>query len=556
MSRIAWAWLWGMLAVVFCGMATPVAAREYRLENLLCVGGAVSASEAFDLPAHDLDCSTSRFANRSPFLRTHADVAAVIPTGEGELWWQTDPSSFDSMLLRFSYANGEQRLVDIDPQMAARNWFARTRFSVPIPRVDAALVSIDAVIERPRTYATARDVRLIAAGEAAEQHYAASLVYALICGLLIAPLVFDLFFLRMLRSRFILWHAGMTLGLLGFVYFNSGLVFAFFPDLPLEVRYQFNTLSLTLAIACAVMFALDIVEDGFIAARLRKLLLGLVAFMLGVRFAMMLDLEVWRMNSHNLYLFSILPVSAALIAAIVCAFKRGSRVAIYLVAAFLPILIAALIRLLIELSAVSAAFPIDDLLFLTMVLLVLATSAAVGDRFMVLRVERDRARINALKMQRMAHSDALTGVANRRAFDAIERIERGQALIMADIDHFKAINDTQGHAVGDAVLADTASRLKRAFSSDRTAQIYRLGGEEFAVIFECRDSQVLRDKAEAARREVERVLRRREDDLPSVTISIGGALGRGRPLVSVYKDADSTLYRAKQAGRNRVVISA
>lgn len=556
MSRIAWAWLWGMLAVAFCGIATPAAAREYRLENLLCVGGAVSASEAFDLPAHDLDCSTSRFANRSPFLRTHADVAAVIPTGEGELWWQTDPSSFDSMLLRFSYANGEQRLVDIDPQMAARNWFARTRFSVPIPRVDAALVSIDAVIERPRTYATARDVRLIAAGEAAEQHYAASLVYALICGLLIAPLVFDLFFLRMLRSRFILWHAGMTLGLLGFVYFNSGLVFAFFPDLPLEVRYQFNTLSLTLAIACAVMFALDIVEDGFIAARLRKLLLGLVAFMLGVRFAMMLDLEVWRMNSHNLYLFSILPVSAALIAAIVCAFKRGSRVAIYLVAAFLPILIAALIRLLIELSAVSAAFPIDDLLFLTMVLLVLATSAAVGDRFMVLRVERDRARINALKMQRMAHSDALTGVANRRAFDAIERIERGQALIMADIDHFKAINDTQGHAVGDAVLADTASRLKRAFSSDRTAQIYRLGGEEFAVVFECCDSQVLRDKAEAARREVERVLRRREDDLPSVTISIGGALGRGRPLVSVYKDADSALYRAKQAGRNRVVISA
>lgn len=556
MSRIAWAWLWGMLAVVFCGIATPAAAREYRLEDLLCVGGAASASEAFDLPAHDLDCSTSRFANRSPFLRTHADVAAVIPTGEGELWWQTDPSSFDSMLLRFTYANGEQRLVDIDPQMAARNWFARTRFSVPIPRVDAALVSIDAVIERPRTYATARDVRLITASEAARQHYAASLVYALICGLLVAPLIFDLLFLRMLRSRFILWHAGMTFGLLGFVYFNSGLVFASFPNLPLEARYQLNTLSLTLAIACAVMFALDIVEDGFIAARLRKLLLGLVAFMLGVRFAMMLDLEVWRMNSHNLYLFSILPVSVALIAAIVCAFKRGSRVAIYLVAAFLPILIAALIRLLIELSVVSAAFPIDDLLFLTMVLLVLATSAAVGDRFMVLRVERDRARINALKMQRMAHSDALTGVANRRAFDAIERIERGQALIMADIDHFKSINDTQGHAVGDAVLADTASRLKRAFSADRTAQIYRLGGEEFAVVFECRDSQVLRDKAEAARREVERVLRRREDDLPSVTISIGGALGRGRPLVSVYKDADSALYRAKQAGRNRVVISA
>ena len=555
MGQRAFAWLWGMLAVVLCGIATPASARDYHLEDLLCVGGAVSASEAFDLPAHALDCSTTRFANRSPFLRTHADVVGLVPSGEGALFWQTDPSSFDSMLLLFTYDNGEQRLVDVDPQMAGRNWFVRTRFSVPVPEVDAELIAIDAVIERPRTYATARDVRLVAVGEAMKQHYSRSLVYALVCGLLIAPLIFDLLFLRMLRSRFILWHMGLTFGLLGFVYFNSGLVFASFPDFPLDARYQLNTLTLAFATACAVMFALDITEEGFVAAGIRKVLIALVTFMLVIRFAMMLDLEIWRMNDYNLYLFSILPVSIALIAAIFCAFKRGSRVAIYLLAAFFPILIGGVIRLLMEFTFVSKNFPIDDLLFLAMVLLVLGTSAAVGDRFMVLRVERDRARINALKMQRMAHSDALTGVANRRAFDALERIEDGQALIMADIDHFKAINDAMGHAVGDAVLADTAGTFRRAFSDDKSARIYRLGGEEFAVVFDCWDQQTLRDTAEAVRRKVDGVKRRREGDLPNVTISIGGTLGRGRSLARVYEEADKALYRAKQSGRNRVVIS-
>ena len=549
------AWLWVTLAVALCGFATPAAARDIPLEPYLCVGGAASASEAFDLPAEELDCSASRFDNYSQYVRSSADIPAILDGNEGGLVWQTDPSSFDAMLLRFIYANGETRLVDIDPQMAARNWFVRSRFSVPVPKVEAGLVAVDAVVQRPRTNATLRDARLVSASEARHLQSTRSLLYALVCGLLIAPIVFDVFFLRLLRSRFMLWHVGMTFWFLGLVYFYSGLVFISFPDLPLEARYQLNTLTLVLGIACTVMFVLDILEAGMVSASMRKALGLLVALMLAVKLATMFDVESWRMRSHSLLLASILPVGAAILAIVFRALHRKSRTAVFLLIAVLPVVVGGLLRILWSLTSLPIPSLVSDLTFVGLAVLVLGTSAAVGDRFMVLRVERDRARMNAIKMQRMAHSDALTGVGNRRAFEGVGDLAADEALLMADIDHFKAINDTKGHAIGDAVLVDTANRLKRVFARDDSARLFRLGGEEFGIIFRCASSSELRDAGEAIRREMQSAKRRREDDLPGITISVGGALGRGRSIQQAFAEADAALYRAKKAGRNKVVIS-
>lgn len=544
-----------VLAVAMCSIAAPASARDYLLEDRICVGGGASVDEAFSIPAKALDCSAMRFANRSHFVRTHADVYSLPETASHDYVWQTDPASFDSMLVRFTYANGEQRLIDVDHQMAVRNWSPDTSFIIPVPDTGAKLIAIDTVIERPRTFNVAKAARLVSAEIARQEYYSRSLVFALVCGLLLVPFIFDFLFLRMLRSRFIAWHAGMTLGALGFVFFNSGLVFLLFPAMPLELRYQANTITLTFAVACAVMFVLEIAEEGVISEQIRNVLLALTAFMVGTRFAAMFDFEPWRVLVHNLHMMSLVPLGIAILVAIGVAFKRRSRAAVFLLVAFVPMAIGGIAALLLALSMVAAERAVTDFLLWSLVLLVLATSAAVGDRFMVLRVERDRANIHAIKMQRMALSDALTGVSNRRAFDSLGTIPEGQALIIADIDHFKAINDERGHLMGDAVLADTATRMRRVLVDYRGADIFRLGGEEFAVVVPCSDRISLREIAESLRRAVDGGKRRRADDLAPVTISIGGALGHGRNLHDVYADADGALYRAKQAGRNRVVIA-
>lgn len=555
MRLFGFACLWGVLAALMWSVAGPAAARHLQLEHLLCVGGASSASEAFALPVETLDCSGSRFGNRSRFVRTHVDVSQSMTFGGQPLVWQTDPATFDAMLVRFTYADGERRLIDVDPQMAARNWFARTRFSVPVPQTETDLVAVDVVVDRPRTEALTREARLVTRSVAQRQHYIRSLIYALACGLLLAPLVFDFLFMRMLRSRFIAWHAGMTFGLLGFVYFNSGLVFLTFPNFPLDIRFHLNTLTLAFAIACAVMFVFSILEKGLTPRWLERVLIGLTGVMLLAKAITLFDFEQWRIGSHSFFLATMFPLAIALVTTVGCALRKGSRVAFFLMVALAPIVIGGIIQFLVVISVVPARFPLDDYLFAAMVVLVLGTTTAVGDRFMVLRVERDRANIRAIKLQRMAHSDALTGVANRRAFERIERISEGEALLVADIDHFKAINDQRGHLTGDAVIAETAKRLRDAFPPEWEATIYRLGGEEFAVICACPDVSTLREIAERLRHSVEAGERRRADDVPAVTISIGGAMGHGRPMRSVYAEADSALYRAKKTGRNRVAIA-
>ncbi len=173
---------------------------------------------------------------------------------------------------------------------------------------------------------------------------------------------------------------------------------------------------------------------------------------------------------------------------------------------------------------------------------------------------------------RLAYHDELTGLPGRRALD-----ERLQGLgpvcsfAMVDVDHFKQFNDTHGHNTGDQVLKLVAARLAE-ISGGGTA--YRYGGEEFAVVFpDCRVEEAL-PHLEAMRGQIEHYkMAVRSEDRPrdprkgskrrasispdktlSVTVSIGVA---GRDDVattpaSVLRAADEALYRAKEAGRNRV----
>lgn len=166
--------------------------------------------------------------------------------------------------------------------------------------------------------------------------------------------------------------------------------------------------------------------------------------------------------------------------------------------------------------------------------------------------------------RRQALTDGLTGVSNRRGFDedlavAVEQATASRdplCLVMIDIDHFKKLNDTFGHQVGDEVL-----RLVARVINDSVVQPHktaRYGGEEFAVILPetCLAAAVqvaerIRDKI--AKRRI--VKRSTGTNLGSVTVSAGAAeLCAGEPCDALLERADSALYRAKQQGRNQVVV--
>ncbi len=173
-----------------------------------------------------------------------------------------------------------------------------------------------------------------------------------------------------------------------------------------------------------------------------------------------------------------------------------------------------------------------------------------------------RLRENLEQVRRDALTDALTNLANRKAFDdhldaaCAASDERGEALTLAvlDIDHFKTFNDTWGHQTGDQVLRYVASVIGRVAASPRMAA--RFGGEEFAMVFPHESAAQVKAALEAVRREIaSRTLRRRStnDELGAVTISAGFAVRRPEETASsLLERADAALYISKRAGRNQV----
>lgn len=165
-------------------------------------------------------------------------------------------------------------------------------------------------------------------------------------------------------------------------------------------------------------------------------------------------------------------------------------------------------------------------------------------------------------LQRITLKDTLTGVYNRRYIN--ERLpvditnavitEQGLSIIMADIDHFKKINDTYGHSMGDMVLREFAQNLSRNLKR-QADWVARYGGEEFLICIPGSSLENAEKIAERLRASVEGNVINRDTVPVKVTASFGvSAIDsiQGKDLSSFIDEADKKLYAAKQKGRNRV----
>lgn len=157
-----------------------------------------------------------------------------------------------------------------------------------------------------------------------------------------------------------------------------------------------------------------------------------------------------------------------------------------------------------------------------------------------------------------AQTDSLTGLLNRRAlFDRFGKAELpvGTAVLMFDIDHFKQINDRQGHAAGDAVIQQFAAILRRNLHDDDS--MARIGGEEFCAVLQPMPVDQAKLVAERIRTDFEQAAVRLLSENIRSTVSVGVATsGADESFSSVLNRADSALYKAKDNGRNRVTAAA
>ncbi|WP_271007300.1 GGDEF domain-containing protein [Paucibacter sp. B51] len=165
------------------------------------------------------------------------------------------------------------------------------------------------------------------------------------------------------------------------------------------------------------------------------------------------------------------------------------------------------------------------------------------------------------EVRELALTDGLTGLANRRALDedmaqalsGAAQSGRSFAVLMIDIDHFKAFNDQHGHRAGDAALRQFAARLRMQLPAQGRA--YRYGGEEFTVMLAAADATQALAQAEALRAVLATDLASPEPGVRSA--SIGVALWQpGDHADRLFGRADRALYRAKAGGRNRVELQA
>jgi diguanylate cyclase (GGDEF)-like protein len=184
-----------------------------------------------------------------------------------------------------------------------------------------------------------------------------------------------------------------------------------------------------------------------------------------------------------------------------------------------------------------------------------AEQQAVATRELSLDVER---------LRRLSETDPLTGLLNRRAFLATaerqvayaRRYDRALAVVVADIDHFKQVNDSHGHATGDAVIRAVAERLQSAARD--TDLVARFGGEEFVVLLMESDVTAAVSYAERTRGLISAAPVTTDDGAQvRVTISLGCTIlnAADRDVQDAIDRADDALYGAKAAGRNRVRVS-
>jgi diguanylate cyclase len=220
-------------------------------------------------------------------------------------------------------------------------------------------------------------------------------------------------------------------------------------------------------------------------------------------------------------------------------------------------------------NAISTEIPLKKMQEIVNKMMLSASDIQTQNKFLQIKLEKSKDEVDGLKrnlenLRVEATTDNLTGIANRKLFEATllkdmtQSVEDGQplALLMIDIDHFKKFNDTHGHLVGDQVIRLVAQTLSKHTPDGGLPSRY--GGEEFTIVLPHKTIQEAQKIANDIRLSMASKLiqnKKTGDSLGKITVSIGATNFKfGESMVDFIERADEALYAAKNSGRNRVIV--
>jgi diguanylate cyclase (GGDEF)-like protein len=549
--------MWGSLVRCLAGLAICfciLGAQSLRAED----GGIAPTCHAFsDISAGYEDiaewhCDNGNWSNAASvgWLRFNANSWSV---GEAPRLFVTRNTVFERLDLLVVETDGSSLSLSYTPG-DVKPLAAGPLFSARLPNMNAETAFVAARIVRPHNVTILTDARL--AKSSSEVGWSASsvILLAFICGMLVVPLLFNVNFYIVLHERFILLHAVMVVAMLTHVALAGGLLPAL---LPVGITFLAiaGPLSWALGVGTAAFFSCLFLEPDALSERMRRTLKLAGCWTMLVTGFFALQLPGTQTFSNSGYFVSFIPVIAIFVASLAQAWLRGSKAARFLVAAWVPIILASVERLLRGLGIYAGPSELDLLLFLGMALEILIIALGVGNRVLAVKHERDLAQAEAQSLELLAERDPLTGLMNRRAIEprfAEWRMAGFETLAVLDLDYFKEVNDMHGHAVGDEVLRLVA----KALAPDPDTLVSRLGGEEFVLLLRGKDA---RERAETRRRSLSVRIARELEGLDRVVTASMGLVQVPEGILpdasfkQLYTHADRLLYEAKAAGRNRTV---
>lgn len=392
------------------------------------------------------------------------------------------------------------------------------------------------------------DAKLMTRSEAAEADGWIIALYAGFGGLLLAMVAYNLSLFVVLRHRFQLYYAARAGCLLAYASTASGAILLVSPALGDDDRHRLNYALLGLT----AIFAVKFIQAFFgkygdlpaMRSYIRFACIGVIVTTLA--FCLLAPWQI-RMLDRVAYI-AMAMLTLAIIPIVWTAWRRGNRYVPLFLLAWIGPLSNAYLRLAHGFNLIDYSFWLANGNLVAIAVEMLLSSVVIVMRLRELNHERDLALASEQSALRLAGSDPLTGLLNRRAFMELAIGRAGQFRLMVfDLDHFKAINDRSGHDVGDEVLRRIALVIQGL--RPRGSLAVRMGGEEFALLVpmeredECRPARVL-----DAVRELELPLGLR------VTTSLGiaeGTIATEQDWKRLYRLADAALYRAKADGRDR-----
>lgn len=496
----------------------------------------------------------------------HIWIVANVPSaasGLAEPVLRMRPGHHGAVTIHVIRTDGSSSTRTYSEVEIAGRWRAPDHISFPLSEPGAAPpATIIVGIDEPWDLVTLFDFQLLDADRDMAMHWKAYVAAAFFCGVLFAPFLMSILFYTTVRQTFILYYAAMVALILTYVVNWTGMIFDVFPDMGIRLRSDLGYLNVAGIVLCMALVVRSICEPDKLGKAWRAALLGTSLGVLALGIAIILMAPMFPNTAPELFhvLFAVPMIT--IFAALASASLKGSRYAQVQLVGWGPTWLIIMGRVVGATGLIPDMHIFDIGLYPSLLVETLVTSGVIIARSRAIWREHKAVLAERALLQDLASTDPLTGLLNRRAFEerfedmmaANRQSQRSLAFAIIDVDHFKAVNDTYGHAAGDDVLTELAGVLSREFSGRDL--VARFGGEEFCLLIDASNPQVAEERAETFR---SYIAQRRFASLDQLTVSIGLTHVSDSlpvPFSSYYLAADAALYAAKAAGRNRMHTSS